>query len=152
MAVSDHVFIFMKIFCMFHHCCLISLVINRLPDPNTFWGWGGEDDEMQKRCERLGINWEAPPKGTIRDLEDMNLQEKLSFLRGHKTWKCMVKWEALDEHEQTWKENGLKDLKYTMKSVVSLSDNNKASKLCCDIELNGNHWGNDKCGLDYMGE
>lgn len=30
--------------------------------PNTFWGWGGEDDEMQKRCERLGIAWEAPPK------------------------------------------------------------------------------------------
>ena len=112
MAVSDHVFIFMKIFCMFHHCCLISLVINRLPDPNTFWGWGGEDDEMQKRCERLGINWEAPPKGTIRDLEDMNLQEKLSFLRGHKTWKCMVKWEALDEHEQTWKENGLKKYEF----------------------------------------
>jgi predicted glycosyltransferase involved in capsule biosynthesis len=23
--------------------------------PNTFWGWGGEDDEMQKRLERLGI-------------------------------------------------------------------------------------------------
>ena len=21
--------------------------------PNTFWGWGGEDDEMQKRCEKV---------------------------------------------------------------------------------------------------
>mmetsp|Transcript_33038 Transcript_33038/g.76150 ORF Transcript_33038/g.76150 Transcript_33038/m.76150 type:complete len:315 (-) Transcript_33038:669-1613(-) len=30
--------------------------------PNTFWGWGGEDDEMQKRCEGLKIRWEFPPK------------------------------------------------------------------------------------------
>ena len=30
--------------------------------PNTFWGWGGEDDEMQKRCEKLGVKWEAPLK------------------------------------------------------------------------------------------
>lgn len=33
--------------------------------PNTFWGWGGEDDEMQKRCERLRIKWEAPPRVCI---------------------------------------------------------------------------------------
>ena len=30
--------------------------------PNTFWGWGGEDDEMQKRCEKLRIAWESPPQ------------------------------------------------------------------------------------------
>ena len=33
--------------------------------PNTFWGWGGEDDEMQKRCEKLKIKWEAPPKVSV---------------------------------------------------------------------------------------
>jgi hypothetical protein len=59
--------------------------------PNNFWGWGGEDDEMQKRCERLGIKWEYPPKGTIIDLESMTLQEKLDFLRNHREWKCMVR-------------------------------------------------------------
>lgn len=59
--------------------------------PNNFWGWGGEDDEMQKRCERLGIKWEYPPKGTIIDLESMTLQEKLNFLRNHREWKCMVR-------------------------------------------------------------
>jgi hypothetical protein len=30
--------------------------------PNNFWGWGGEDDEMQKRCEALGIKWDFPTK------------------------------------------------------------------------------------------
>lgn len=30
--------------------------------PNNFWGWGGEDDEMQKRCEALGIKWDFPVK------------------------------------------------------------------------------------------
>ena len=28
--------------------------------PNTFWGWGGEDDEMQKRLETTNITWDAP--------------------------------------------------------------------------------------------
>lgn len=107
---------------------------------------------MQKRCERLGLAWEAPPKGNIRDLEDMDLQEKLNFLRGHKSWKCMVKWEALEEHERTWKENGLKDLQYKIESVQSLdSIGNKATKISCDIQLNGDHWSNAKCGIDYMG-
>jgi hypothetical protein len=31
--------------------------------PNTFWGWGGEDDELQKRCEKLDIQWEWPAAG-----------------------------------------------------------------------------------------
>lgn len=120
--------------------------------PNTFWGWGGEDDEMQKRCERLGIAWEAPPKGTIKDLEDMSLSEKLDFLRSHKSWKCMVKWEALDEHESTWKQNGLKDLRYSVLSTTSLDPNgNKATKISCDVELNGDHWSNAKCGVDFKG-
>uniref|UniRef100_A0A7S4M9S3 WW domain-containing protein n=1 Tax=Odontella aurita TaxID=265563 RepID=A0A7S4M9S3_9STRA len=30
--------------------------------PNTFWGWGGEDDEMQKRCEKTNMKWESPPR------------------------------------------------------------------------------------------
>jgi hypothetical protein len=59
--------------------------------PNTFWGWGGEDDEMHNRLERLGLTFDAPDKGTIRDLEEMNLTEKLDFLRKNEEWKCMVK-------------------------------------------------------------
>ena len=44
----------------------------------------------------------------------MTLTEKLDFLRSNKEWKCQMKWEALKEHEATWKTNGLADLKYTL--------------------------------------
>ena len=46
--------------------------------PNTFWGWGGEDDEMQKRCEKLEIKWEYPPKVSA-DFEEMST--RFHFLR-----------------------------------------------------------------------
>lgn len=127
--------------------------------PNTFWGWGGEDDEMQKRCERLGIRWQHPPKDAglnITDLEDMNLSEKLDFLRSNKEWKCMVKWEALEEHDKTWRTNGLADLRYKVLKTEALDDDDeeagevaKAKKITVDVQLNGNHWSNDKCGVDY---
>jgi len=121
--------------------------------PNTFWGWGGEDDEMQNRCERLHMRWEYPDKGTLVDLEQMDLSEKLNFLRSHKEWKCMVKWEALDEHETTWRTNGLADLKYDMIGTQPLDgDNGHATKLKVDVKLNGNHWANDKCSVDFMGD
>ena len=141
--------------------------------PNTFWGWGGEDDEMQKRCEKLGIRWDSPRAGSIRDLEEMNLSEKLSFLKSNRTWKCMVKWEALEEHEKTWRNNGLADLKYSVLKMEDLDKNNRAAgsstssstsaqgnsgigaksratKITVDVKLNGNHWANEKCSMDFV--
>jgi hypothetical protein len=137
--------------------------------PNTFWGWGGEDDEFQKRCETLGMTWEFPHGGTLRDLEEMSLTEKLDFLRHNKSWKCMVKWEALEEHATTWKTNGLSDLSYqvletTYLDVLDSASSkkkasginpallHKASKITVDVKLNGTHWANDKCGMDFMGD
>jgi hypothetical protein len=130
--------------------------------PNTFWGWGGEDDEMQKRCERLGIKWDSPRNGTIIDLEEMSLSEKLDMLREHKEWKCMVKWEALEEHESTWRTNGLADLSYSVLKKEDLDEGksntggnilgdhrSRATKVTVDVKLNGNHWTNEKCGADY---
>jgi len=90
--------------------------------PNTFWGWRGGKDEMQNRCEKAKIKWDSPDEALvkkraaakggrrsvelIRDLEAMALKEKLSFLRQNRSWKCMVKWEALEEQNATWKTNG----------------------------------------------
>lgn len=119
--------------------------------PNTFWGWGGEDDEMQKRLERLGIQFESPDKGDLVDLENMTLTEKLDFLRANKEWKCMVKWEALAEHEKTWKSNGMADLKYSVLETKALDATKKATKATVDVKLNGNHWANDKCGVEFRG-
>ncbi|KAL7548254.1 hypothetical protein ACHAWF_011542 [Thalassiosira exigua] len=122
--------------------------------PNTFWGWGGEDDEMQKRLEALNITFDAPDGGTIVDLENMDLKTKLSFLKQNKAWKCMVKWEALDEHPTTWKTNGLADLSYNILMMKRLDKDDggeaKATKLTTDVKLNGNHWANEKCGVDYL--
>jgi hypothetical protein len=119
--------------------------------PNTFWGWGGEDDEMQKRLERLGIHFDAPTKGTLVDLEQMSLTEKLDFLRDNKAWKCMVKWEAADEHEATWKTNGLADLQYKLLSSKVLNEAKTATMYTVDVKLNGNHWANEKSGIDWVG-
>ncbi len=142
--------------------------------PNTFWGWGGEDDEMQKRCERMNIQWKYPELSArqrqdvisskipvITDLENMNISEKLSFLKENRVWKCNVKWEALDEHESTWKRNGLADLDYKILGMVSLDDDiveknggimkrSRATKVTVDVKLNGNHWTNNKCNIDEM--
>jgi hypothetical protein len=122
--------------------------------PNTFWGWGGEDDELQLRCQNIGLKWEYPRNGgTLVDLEEMDLQQKLGFLRKHKEWKCMVKWEALEEHEATWKKNGLADLTYSVLETTSLdTKTSKASKITVDVKLNGDHWANEKCSVDFMGD
>jgi len=134
--------------------------------PNTFWGWGGEDDELQLRCQNIGLKWDWPRgvsnnngngsnnNGSLMiDLEDMNLTEKLNFLRQHKEWKCMVKWEALEEHETTWKKNGLADLQYKVLGTTNLDPKtNKATKVTVDVKLNKDHWANDKCGVDFKGD
>jgi hypothetical protein len=104
---------------------------------------------MQKRLEKLRIKWKWPPSGKLVDLEDMTLHEKLNFLRDNKQWKCMVKWEALEEHEKNWKTNGLADLKYKVLKTTDLDDTEKATLLTVDVMLN-NHWADDKCGVDYM--
>ena len=62
--------------------------------PNNFWGWGGEDDEMYKRVKEEGYRPTAPTSGTITDMEEMDLQAKLEFLKSHKLWKCMNKTEV----------------------------------------------------------
>lgn len=118
--------------------------------PNNFWGWGGEDDEMQRRLERLGIRFDSPDKGTLRDLEDMDINQKMEFLRQHKDWKCQVKWEMKDEHAATWKTNGLADLKYSMLKQTPLDEHGKATKLTTDIKKNGTHWTNEKAALDFI--
>lgn len=107
---------------------------------------------MQRRLFRLGIQFAWPTKGTLVDLEDMNLKEKLDFLRENKQWKCMVKWEAADEHESTWKNNGLSDLKYSLLKSTTFKETDKATKATVDVKLNGNHWANAKSGVDYKGE
>jgi hypothetical protein len=118
---------------------------------------GGEDDELQLRCNAVGIKWAWPRPGSghVVDLEDMSLQEKLQFLKKHREWKCMVKWEALEEHKTTWRQNGLADLSYKVLETTPLDTRDvaksRATKITVDVMLNGEHWANDKCGVGYVG-
>jgi hypothetical protein len=48
----------------------------------------------------------------------------------------MVKWELADEHEKTWKTNGLADLKYTVLNTQDMDDTRHSSKITVDVRLN----------------
>ena len=77
--------------------------------PNNFWGWGGEDDELYKRTTPYYTITKSK-NGSIRDLENMNLQQKLGYLKENDL-KFMQKREALAEHDRTWQTNGLNNIK-----------------------------------------
>jgi hypothetical protein len=76
--------------------------------PNNFWGWGGEDDELYNRTKKFSRIVKAK-EGSIRDLENLNLEEKLEYLRENEL-KFMKKREALSQHEATWETNGLNEI------------------------------------------
>ncbi len=91
--------------------------------PNNFWGWGGEDDELYNRVNELGYTPVAPKHGSITDLEEMGIQEKMEYLRENRDEKNMVKWELLKEHKATWKKNGLNSLVFDVLSEKSIEKN-----------------------------
>jgi hypothetical protein len=76
--------------------------------PNNFWGWGGEDDELLKRTKKF-YSITKPTRGYIVDLENLNLEQKLDYLRENDL-KFMKKREALEKHAETWKINGLNEI------------------------------------------
>ena len=102
--------------------------------PNNFWGWGGEDDELYKRVKKY-YSIKKPTKGSIKDLENLNLENKLKFLRENDL-KFMKKKEALAEHEKTWKINGLNNIDYTEIMRKSCGDN--CIIIIVELSENGN--------------
>lgn len=123
--------------------------------PNNYWGWGGEDDEMMRRCKTVwgdDFRMDAPLAGSITDLENMNLHAKLAFLKTHDEWKCNVRWELRDEHLATWESNGLRNgvdatpLQFTVLATTPLDDDvngHRAFKITVDCALNGD-WADAK--------
>jgi hypothetical protein len=102
--------------------------------PNNFWGWGGEDDELFNRTRKF-YNIMKVRKGSIRDLEELNLEQKLDYLRENDL-KFMQKKEALAEHEKTWKNNGLNTLKF--KKISTSSCGEKCEKITVELDNIGN--------------
>jgi predicted O-methyltransferase YrrM len=68
-------------------------------------------------------------KGTLTDLENMNLKDKLGYLK-QKRLKNMTKWELRKEHSSTWKLNGLSNLKYRL---LNYKDDGFCSTIVVDI-------------------
>ena len=102
--------------------------------PNNFWGWGGEDDELFNRTRKF-FNIMKVQKGSIRDLEEMNIEQKMEYLRENDL-KFMLKREALAEHEKTWKNNGLNTLKFRKISTSSCGE--KCEKISVELDNTGN--------------
>ncbi|ETK76306.1 hypothetical protein F441_17602 [Phytophthora nicotianae CJ01A1] len=112
--------------------------------PNNFWGWGGEDNELYSRVVRKKFSIQAPASGTIRDLEGLNLEEKLAVLRTSKV-KCTVKYDLLKEHHRTWKKNGLKNLHYEYVNAEAINEN--CTKITVKLGPNG-HWSDSRSSLE----
>ncbi|KAL3667518.1 hypothetical protein V7S43_007737 [Phytophthora oleae] len=113
--------------------------------PNNFWGWGGEDNELYSRVVRKKLSIQTPTSGTIRDLEELSLVDKLTVLRTGK-WKCTVKRDLLKEHHRTWKKNGLKNLHYEYVDAEAM--NEYCTKITLKLGPNG-HWSDARSSLEH---
>eukprot|EP00644_Phytophthora_capsici_P012600 jgi/Phyca11/546996/estExt2_Genewise1Plus.C_PHYCAscaffold_230180 len=113
--------------------------------PNNFWGWGGEDNELYSRVVRKKLSIQTPASGTIRDLEKLSLEDKLTMLRTGK-WKCTVKRDLLKEHHRTWKKNGLKNLHYEYVDAETI--NEYCTKITLKLGPNG-HWSDSRSSLEH---
>ena len=90
--------------------------------PNTFWGWGGEDDALRERCRQNDFRIEKVKEGRIYDMETdsegrtMDLDHKLAVLKKNPEWKCEDKWEQRYADCTHWMSNGLQQIGplYTM--------------------------------------
>jgi hypothetical protein len=73
--------------------------------PNMFWGWGGEDNAMQKRMKKKGINfWNPQGSSGFKVLEHPDTRQ----IPGAKN---MRKWEDVDEDTGR---HGLNDVKWKL--------------------------------------
>ena len=79
--------------------------------PNTFWGWGGEDDALYRRVIAMGLPITVPHSGKYTDMERMTLRHKLDLLKDEGL-KCMDKWEQLRDDPRSWRCNGISSVDF----------------------------------------
>ena len=78
--------------------------------PNTFWGWGGEDDALYERITANNMLIVRPNKGKIKELEHKSFHKQ-------KEYTNTKKWENRVHDVKHWKKNGLSNLEYNVTSV-----------------------------------
>jgi hypothetical protein len=77
--------------------------------PNDYSGWGGEDDSLAYRFKVNKIMVVQPPNGSVTDLENLTIEQKLKHLK-ETGQKNMKKREQLEEDKNNWFNNGIKQL------------------------------------------
>lgn len=77
--------------------------------PNDFWGWGGEDDALSTRLQINGIQVSVPLVGSVTDLENLTVEQKLAGLKSTGQ-KNQIKREQLARDKKTWHKNGIRQL------------------------------------------
>ena len=81
--------------------------------PNDYWGWGGEDVELKERLLERGYTVFKPTRGSLVDMENMDVVAKLAFLKAHNL-KCKNKRELRKKYAEARKlgehVNGLKEV------------------------------------------
>lgn len=81
--------------------------------PNDRWGWGSEDDSLMNRVMEVGLPVIRPDEGVIKEIEHKPTTNfKELTLEPVQKKKLILK----NLKEESWRKNGLSDLKY---SVIS---------------------------------
>ncbi len=91
--------------------------------PNDFWGWGGEDDALSYRLMSNKLIVTQPSEGSVTDLEELTIEQKLSHLKETEQ-KNMTKKEQLDLDKTNWFDNGIKQLTKPLGYNYTLKDKN----------------------------
>lgn len=103
--------------------------------PNNFWGWGGEDDVLSDRLERIGAGAEVERPGAecfgrVTDLEEVLTQELGSGVRasasvkagGSIAFKCMWKTELRKFHAESGHFEGIATLDFALVGKRAIND------------------------------
>jgi len=95
--------------------------------PNNYWGWGGEDDELRRRIFRTHkFIWR--PEQTGQEFEEAKHEWDPKNWLPKEERKKLTK-----ENRNTWKKNGLSNLKYKVLSRISYKDDPKVQKITFEI-------------------
>jgi hypothetical protein len=94
--------------------------------PNDFWGWGGEDNELEHRISYHKMRVNVPLEGRLIDIEEddnisLSIEQKMNILRKNND-KEMLKREKLKSHAKNKHIYGLSNLIYNILKQVVKTD------------------------------
>lgn len=89
--------------------------------PNTFWGWGGEDNALSNRMKKYKLTSIGVKNGTYTstDVQRTTHASKMDYLRKNKIRSMMVH-ENLAIDANNWKLNGYSNLNIDVCNVITI--------------------------------